>query len=50
MTNKTEWHYIKINTAALATIQREKANRLEKGERAKTNETASELIIKGASI
>ena len=48
MKNTTEWHFIKVNTAALVTIQREKASRLEKGERIKTNEMASELILKGA--
>jgi len=49
MTNKTQWHFIKVNTAAMAAIQRAKANRLENGERLKTDEMASELILKGAN-
>lgn len=49
MTNKTNFHYIKVTTAAMAAIQREKANRLEKGERLKTDEMASELILRGSN-
>lgn len=49
MENKTQWHFIKVNTAAMAAIQREKANRLEKGERLKTDEMASELILRGSN-
>lgn len=48
MTNKTQWHFIKVNTAAMAAIQRAKANRLENGERLKTDEMASELVLIGA--
>jgi hypothetical protein len=49
MTNKTTWHFIKVNTAAMVAIQRTKADRLEKGERLKTDEIASELILRGVN-
>lgn len=49
MKNKTNFHYIKVTTAAMAAIQREKANRLENGERLKTDEMASELILRGSN-
>ena len=49
MATKTTSHFIKINTAAMAAIQRAKADRLEKGERLKTDEMASELILKGSN-
>lgn len=49
MANTTNWHFIKVSTPAMATIQREKANRLENGERLKTDEMASELILRGAN-
>ena len=50
MTNKTTWHFIKVNAAAFAAVQREKANRIEKGAtRLKTDEMASELILRGVN-
>jgi len=47
MRNAPEMHYIKINGAAFAAIQRQKARNIEKGKITKTDETASELILKG---
>lgn len=42
-----ETHVIRINNAAFAAIQRQKARNIENGTRTDTNETASKLILKG---
>lgn len=47
MKKAPEIHVIRINNAAFAAIQRQKARNIENGTRTDTGETASELILKG---
>ncbi len=46
--NNTAWHAIRINHEAYATIRLMKAQAAFDGKEQKTNQLASELILKGA--